>query len=100
MHIEALGLEAGKAIRDDLESLVYSVEMVESLFQAEVAQIVGAEFVAQVARELLVLFQKGVLPVGAENVMTMLDLVDHSGQFAAQAFVQADAEDFADPVGR
>jgi len=74
--------------------------MVESLFQAEVAQVVGAEFVAQVAREFLVLFQKGVFPVGAENVMAMLDLVDDRCEFAAQAFVQADAEDFADPVRR
>jgi hypothetical protein len=73
--------------------------MIEPFLQAEVAQVVGAEFVAQVAGELLILFEKSVLPVGAENVMAMLDLVDNRGQFAAQAFVQADAEDFADPVG-
>src|SRR5215472_9829920 len=32
--------------------------------------------------------------------MAMLDLVDDRGQFAAEALVQADAEDFADPVRR
>lgn len=67
VYVEARGSEAGKAIRDGLESLAYSVEMVESLFQAEVMQIVGTEFVAQVAREFLVVFQKGVLPVGAKT---------------------------------
>ena len=94
------GLEAGEAVGDGLESLAHGVEMVESLLQAEVAQIVGAEFVAQEAGELLVLFEEGVFPVGAEDVMAMLDLVDDRCEFAAQAFVQADAEDLADPVGR
>ena len=74
--------------------------MVESFLQPEVAQIVGAEFVAQIAGELLILFEKGVLPVGTENMMAMLDLVDHGGEFAAQALVQANAEDLADPVRR
>jgi hypothetical protein len=37
------------------------VEMVEPFLQAEVAQVVGAEFVAQVAGEILVLFEKGFL---------------------------------------
>ena len=46
MDVEALGLKAGKAIRDGLESFAHRVEMVEALFQAEVAQVVGAEFVA------------------------------------------------------
>jgi hypothetical protein len=83
MDIEVLGLETGKAIGDGLESLTHSIQMIQSLLQAEVAQVVGAEFVAQVTGELLILFEKGVLPVGAENVMAMLDLVDYSGQFAA-----------------
>ena len=100
MDIEALRLKPGEAVRDDLESFADRFQVIESFLQAEVAQVVGAEFVAQVAREFLVLFQKGVLPVGAENVMAVLDLVDHGGQFAAQALVQADAKDLADPVGR
>jgi len=32
--------------------------------------------------------------------MAMLDLVEDSGQLSAQPFVQPDAEDFTDPVGR
>src|SRR5688572_11638377 len=74
--------------------------MIQSLPQTEVAQIVGTEFVAQVTGKLLILFEKGVLPVGAENVMAMLDLVDDRGQFAAETLVQADAEDLTDAVGR
>ena len=62
MDVEALGLETGKTIRDGLEPLTDGVEMVESLLQAEVPEIVGTEFVAQIARELFVLLEKGVLP--------------------------------------
>ena len=42
MDVEALGLEAGEAVGDRLESLPHSVEMVESFLQPEVAQVVGA----------------------------------------------------------
>ena len=90
----------GKAIGDGLESLPHGIEMIESFLQAEIAQVVGAEFVAQEAGELLVLFEEGVFPVGSEDVMAMLDLIDDRGEFSAQSFVQPDAEDLADPVGR
>ena len=49
MDIEALRLETGEAIRDDLESFSDDPEVIEPLLQAEVAQIVGAKFVAEVA---------------------------------------------------
>ena len=55
MDVEALGLEAGETVSDDLEAFAHGVEMVESLFEAEVAQIIGADLVAQKARELFVL---------------------------------------------
>ena len=56
--------------------------MIEAFLQTKVAQIVGAEFIAQVAGELFILFEKGVLPVGAEDVMAMLDLIEDGGQLS------------------
>ena len=100
MDIEALRLETGKAIGDGLKPLPHRVEVIETFLQAEVTQVVGAEFVAQEAGELFVLFEEGILPVGAEDMMAVLDLVDHGCQFPAQSFVQADAEDLADAIGR
>ena len=85
VDVEALGLETGEAIGDGLESFAHGVEVIEPLLQAEVAQIVGAQFVAQEAGELFVLLEKGVLPVGAEDVMAVLDLIDDGGEFAASA---------------
>jgi hypothetical protein len=46
------------------------------------------------------LFEEGVFPVGAEDVMTMLDLLDDSRQLAAQSLVEPDAEDLTDAMGR
>jgi hypothetical protein len=46
------------------------------------------------------LFEKGVLTVGAENVMTVFDLVDDGGEFPVQSLVEAGAENLIDAVGR
>src|SRR3979411_731623 len=100
MDIEALSLETSEAVSDGLESCAYVVEMIESFLQAEVAQVIGAKLVAEEAGELLVLFEKSILPVGAEDVMAMLDLIDDRGEFPMQPFIEPHAEDLADPVRR
>src|SRR5712691_7568008 len=100
MDVEALGLESGETVGDDLELFPHGVEMIESFLQAEVAQVIRAKLVAEEAGELLVLFEEGVLPVGAEDVMAMLDLIDDGGKFPSQPFIEPHAEDLADPVRR
>ncbi len=74
--------------------------MLESLLQTEVAQIVGTQFVAQEPGELFILLEEGVFPIGSEDMVTVLDLLDNSGQFAAQSLVEPDAEDLTDAMGR
>ena len=100
MDVEALSLEAREAVRNGSESFADGPEMIEAFLQAEVAQIVGTKFIAQVAGELFVLFEKGVLPVGAENVMAVLDLIDDGGEFSVQPLVEPNAENLADAIGR
>src|SRR5271170_5005516 len=99
MNVEALSLEAGETIRNGFEPFADGPEMIESLLQAEVAQVVGTEFVAQVTGELFVLFEKGVLPVGAEDVMAVFDLIDDGGQFPVQPLAKPGAENLADAIG-
>ena len=81
MDVQRLGLETGEAVGDGLELFARGVEMVQPLLQAEVAQIVGAEFVAKIAGVLLVLLEKGVFPVGAKDMVAVLDLVDRVASF-------------------
>src|SRR5260370_20253658 len=100
MDIEALSLETREAVSDGLESFPNGVEMRELFLENEIAQVIGAKLVAEEAGELLVLFEEGVLPVGAEDVMAMLDLIDDGGEFPSQPFIEPPAEDLADPVRR
>jgi hypothetical protein len=58
MDVEALRLKAAKRSVMLSNRGRTASRWVESFLQAEVAQVVGAEFIAQEAGELLVLFQK------------------------------------------
>jgi hypothetical protein len=77
MNVEGLGLKAGEAVGDDLEPFTDGVEMIESLLQAEVVQVVGDNLIAQEARELLILFQEYMFPLRTENELSVFDLTDH-----------------------
>src|SRR6266436_1226880 len=98
VDIEPLRLETGEAGGDGLEALANGIEMVQSLLKTEVGEVVGDQFVAQEGGELFVLLEEGVLEVGAEDMMAMLDAIDDSGQLAAHPAVQASAEDLGDLV--
>src|SRR4029077_7288761 len=73
VDVEPLRLEAGKAIGDRLERRANSVEMVEPLAQAEVAEVVGDDLVAQEGREFFVLLEEAALE---DEVAAILDLGD------------------------
>jgi len=47
MDVEPLRLEAGEAAGDGLEALADGVEMVQSLLEAKVGEVVGDQLVAQ-----------------------------------------------------
>src|ERR1700751_4002917 len=100
MRVQASGLEGGEALGDAEELLAHLSQMVEPLAQTEVRQIVRADLIAQEGGELLVLFDKGVLPVGTKDVMPMLDLLERGVQIAMQPVGDARAEDLRDLVGR
>src|ERR1700751_2570312 len=53
-YIEPLRLEAGKTVGGGLEKLGGGIEMVQSLFEPEVGEVVGDQLVAQEGGELFV----------------------------------------------
>jgi hypothetical protein len=73
MDVEPLRLRRGKAVRDDHELLPHGAEMVQAFLQAEVGEVVGPDFIAQKGEELFVLLEKGVLAVGAKDMVAVLD---------------------------
>ena len=74
--------------------------MVQSLLEVEIGKGVGNQLVAQQGGELFVLLQEGVLEVGAEDMMAVLDAIDDCGELAVHSTVDAHAEDLGDLVGR
>src|SRR5271170_4241159 len=99
VDVEPLRLEAGEAGGDGLEALAHGVEMVQSLLETEIGEVIGDQFVAQEGGELFVLLQEGVFEVGAEDMMAVLDAIDDGGQLAAHRAVQARAKDLGDLIG-
>ena len=99
MDVEPLRLETGEAAGDGLERLADRIEMVQSFPETEVGEVVGAQFVAQEGRELLILLEESAFEIGAEDMMAMLDPIDDGGELAAVPAVQAGAEDRGDLVG-
>src|SRR5487761_929598 len=98
MDVEPLRLAAGETVGDDLKLLAHRLQMVQTLLQAEVAQVVGAQFIAQERGELLVWFEERILPVGTVDVMAVLDPIDDRAELAAKLSGQTDPEDLADLV--
>src|SRR2546429_5866923 len=68
--------------------------MFEAFLEPEVSEIVGAEFVAQEGGELLVLFEESIFPVGAEDMMAVLDLLQGGVELAWQAAGEAARKQF------
>ena len=99
VDVEPRRLETGEAAGDGLEPLADGIEMVQSLLEMEIGEVVGDQLVAQEGGELFVLLQKRVFEVGAEDVMAVLDAVDDGGQLAVHCAVQARAKDLGDLVG-
>jgi hypothetical protein len=99
VDVEPLRLEGGEAAGDLLEPLAHGLEVVESLPEVEIGEVVGDDLVAQEGGELFVLFEEGVLEVCAEGMVTVLDAVDDGSELAMHPAVEARAEDFGDLVG-
>ena len=99
LRVEALRLEGSEALGDGEEFLAHGGEVLQTLLQAEVGQIVGADLVAQEGGELLILLDEGMLPVGAKDVVPVLDVLERGGELALEPFAHTGAEDLGDLVG-
>src|SRR5215469_11969912 len=98
VNVEPLGLETGEPADDALELVADLIQMAEPLSEAEIVEVVGAEFVAQVHRELFVLPENSIAEVGAEHVMAMLDLIGDGKELAAVVALKSNAEHLGDLV--
>ena len=96
--VKPFSLKGGEAIGNGLELLAHGIEIVQPFLQAQISEVVRAEFIAQEGGKLLVLFDERVFKVGAEYVMAVIDPFDRTVEFAAQSLCQALAENFGNPA--
>ncbi len=80
-------------------NFAHCAQMVEALFQTEISQIIGTDFVAQESGKLLVLLDECVPAVRPKNMMAVLHLFKCRIELASGLPVDPRAEDFGDLVG-
>lgn len=98
MYVEGLSLESGETVGDLTEHLAHSGEVIERFLQMKVSEVVAAHFAPEESKKLLVLFDKGVLEVGSQDVMTVLDSLKGRMQLALELFADALTEELRDFV--
>jgi len=98
MHVEGLSLESREAVSDLTKDLTHRGEGIERFLQMKVSEVVAAHFASEESEKLLVLFDKGVLEVGSQDVMTVLDSLQGSVHLALELFADALTEELRDFV--
>ena len=98
MHVEGLSLESAEAVRNLTENLTHPGEVIERFLQMKVSEVVAAHFASEESEKLLVLFDKGVLEVGSQDVMTVPDSLQGRMHFALELFFDALTEELGDFV--
>src|SRR6266478_5951910 len=73
--------------------------MIESFFESEVCEIVGAELVSEEGAKLFVLPEEGVFKIHPEDVMAMFDLFERSVELPFELLGDAAAKDLGDFMG-
>ena len=100
MHVEGLSLESTVTVGDLTEHLAHNGEVLKRFLQMKVREVIAAHFTSEESKKLLVLFDKGVLEIGAQDVMTVLDSLQGSVQLALELFGDALTEELRDFVSR
>ena len=98
MHVEGLSLESAEAVRNLTENLTHPGEVIERFLQMKVSEVVAAHLASEESEKLLVVFDKGVLEVGSQDVMTMHDSLQGRVHFALKSFFDALTEKLRDFV--
>src|ERR1700683_2559805 len=99
VHVQGLRFETGQAIRNADHSLAQAFQILQPLVEAEVLHPVYAHFHSQESAELFVHTAHQVLAVDAQHVVAMVELFEHTMQFAAQPLGDAHPEDMSHFVG-
>lgn len=99
MDVEGRCLKAGKTVIHRMEGLFHLRQMLQRLLKVEVRQVVAAGFNPKEGPELLVLFDKRMLPIGPEHVMALLDAIEGGMELTGKETGNAGPEKLGDGIG-
>jgi len=100
VDVQVDGLIGGESIQGAVAGLADLLQTIQALPEVEIRQVIGKQFQAQVGAPLLVLPEKAVLPIGAEDMTALAKLFQDGLQFTVKAAMEAMAKDLADAIGR
>src|SRR5262249_18097731 len=98
MHVEGLSLESSETIGDLTEHLAHRRQVIERFLQMKVREVVAAHFASEESEKLLVLLNKGVLEIGSQDMITMLDPLQGRVYFALKLLANPLTEELRDFV--
>src|SRR3974377_283876 len=100
MDVERGCLKASKPVIHRMEGLFHLGQTLQGLFEMKVGKVVAAGFDTEERPELLVLFDEGMLTIGPEHVMALLDAIEGRMELAGKSTGNAVPEELGDGVGR
>ena len=99
VDLKGLRLKGGKAVGNGQEMGPYRCEMLDSLFEEEVLQVIATDLDSQEGLKFFVLFDEGMFEVGAQDMVTMVDPFESGMELPLEMAGNALAEDLRDFLG-
>ena len=99
MDVEHGCLKGSKPVIHRMEGLFHLGETLQRLFEVKVGQVVAAGFNPEERTELLVLLDEGMLAIGPEYVMALLDAIERRMELAVEASRHAVPEELGEGIG-
>ena len=87
VDVQCRGLKGREAVGDGGQGAAHFVEVIKTLIEAEILEVVAQRLQAQEGGELLVHADHRVLGVGAQHMMAMFGLFQSAAQFALPALM-------------
>src|SRR5215467_12795949 len=89
VHIERLRLKGGEAVGNGCKSAAYIIKIIQAFVEPEVSEIIAERLQTQEGGEFFVHPHHGILGVSPQHMVAVLAALQHAGQLAAHALVQA-----------
>lgn len=96
VDLKGFRLKGGEAVDNGQEFGAYGCQMLDSLFEEEVLQVIATDLDSQEGLKFFILFDKGMFEVGAQDMVAMVDPFEGGMELSLKMPGGALAEDLRD----